>query len=81
MESLKVQQKKEMTSSSKLYSCIYYSKSFNLASYSGHLMSVLIVPLNFCLCFAFTGINIRGMLHHVCDVDQLEPANGRAQND
>ena len=44
-------------------------------------MSVLIVPLNFCLCFAFTGINIQGMLHHVCDVDQLEPANGRAQND
>ena len=22
----------------------------------------------FCLCFTFTGINFRGMLHHVCDV-------------
>ena len=26
------------------------------------------VPSTFCLCFAFTGINFRGMLHHVCDV-------------
>ena len=25
------------------------------------------VPLTFCLYFAFTGINFRGMLHHVCD--------------
>ena len=24
--------------------------------------------LNFCLCFCYTGINLRGMLHHVCDV-------------
>ena len=34
-------------------------------------MSVLInqfVPPPFCLYFAFTGINLRGMLHHVCDV-------------
>ena len=34
-------------------------------------MSVLInqfVLPTFCLCFAFTGINFRGMLHHVCDV-------------
>ena len=34
-------------------------------------MSVLInqfVPPNFCLCFVFTGINFRGMLHHVFDV-------------
>ena len=36
-----------------------------------HITSVLIkqfVPQNFCLCFTFTGINFRGMLHHVCDV-------------
>ena len=26
------------------------------------------VPPPFCLCFPFTGINFRGMLHHVCDV-------------
>ena len=26
------------------------------------------VPLTFCLCFAFTGINFRSMLHHVCDM-------------
>ena len=33
-------------------------------------MSVLInqyVPPTVCLCFAFTGINFRGMLRHVCD--------------
>ena len=35
------------------------------------LLSVLInqfMPPTFCLCFAFTGIKFRGMLHHVCDV-------------
>ena len=35
------------------------------------LQSVLIkqfVPSIFGLCFAFTDINFRGMLHHVCDV-------------
>ena len=35
------------------------------------LVSVLInqfVPPTFRLCFVFTGINFRGMLHHVCDV-------------
>ena len=26
------------------------------------------VTPTFCRCFAFTGINFRGMLHHVCDV-------------
>ena len=26
------------------------------------------VPLTFCVCFAFTGTNSRGMLHHVYDV-------------
>ena len=26
------------------------------------------VPPTFCLCFAFTGIDFRGMSHHVCDV-------------
>ena len=34
-------------------------------------MSVLVnqfVPPTFCLCFAFTGVNFRGMLHHVSDV-------------
>ena len=25
------------------------------------------VSLIFCLCFVFTGIILRGMLHHVCD--------------
>ena len=33
--------------------------------------SVLInqfVPSTFCFYFAFTGINVRGKLHHVCDV-------------
>ena len=31
------------------------------------LINQLVLPI-FCLCFAFTGINFRGMLHHVCDV-------------
>ena len=34
-------------------------------------LSVLInqfVASTFCFCFSFTGINFRGMLHHVCDV-------------
>ena len=34
-------------------------------------LSVLInqfALLNFCLCFTYTGINLQGMLHHVCDV-------------
>ena len=42
----------------------------------------------FCLCFAFTGINFLGMLHHVCDVtydekhvDQSELVNVGAQID
>ena len=26
------------------------------------------VSPNFCLCFAFTGINFRDMLHHICGV-------------
>ena len=26
------------------------------------------VPPTFYLCFAFTDVNIQGMLHHVCDV-------------
>ena len=26
------------------------------------------VPPTFCLCFAFTDVNFRGMLHHVFDV-------------
>ena len=30
------------------------------------------VPPIFCLCFAFSGINFRGMLHHVCDVSYDE---------
>ena len=37
----------------------------------GLSMSMLInqfVSPTFCLCFAFTGINFRGMLDHVCDV-------------
>ena len=53
-------------------------------------MSVLInqfVPQIFCLCFAFTGINFRDMLHHVCDVtyeecvEQSELLNVGAQID
>ena len=31
------------------------------------LINQLVLPI-FCLCFAFTDINFRGMLHHVCDV-------------
>ena len=44
------------------------------------------VPPTFCLYFAFTGINLRDMLDHVCDVpmtercvDQSEPVNVGAQ--
>ena len=54
-------------------------------------MSVLInqfAPPTFCLYIAFTGINFRGMLHHVCDVtmrkilvDQSELVNVGAQID
>ena len=47
-----------------------------------------IVPPTFYLCFTFTGINFRGMLHHVCDVlmaktcvDQSELVNVGAQID
>ena len=39
------------------------------------LKTVLInqlVSLTFCLCFSFTGINFRGMLHHVCDVSMTK---------
>ena len=46
------------------------------------------VPPTFCLCFALTGINFRGMLDHVCDVpmtktyvDQSELVNVEAQID
>ena len=46
------------------------------------------VPQTFCLCFAFTGINFRDMLHHVCDVamtkkyvEQSELVNVGAQID
>ena len=50
------------------------------------------VKINLCsqlfACFAFTGINFRGMLHHVCDVpmtkisvDQSEFVNVGAQID
>ena len=45
-------------------------------------------PPTFCLCFALTGINFRGMLHHVCDVpmtkthvNQSELVNVGAQID
>ena len=54
-------------------------------------LSVLInqfVPPTFFLCFTFTGINFRVMLHHVCDLpltktyaDQSEIVNVRAQID
>ena len=46
---------------------------FALAYFRTHIkqpMSVLInqfVPSAFYLCFVFTRINFRGMLHHVCD--------------
>ena len=44
-------------------------------------MSVLInqfipPPPNFFLYIAFTGINFRSMLHHVCDVDYEENISG-----
>ena len=45
----------------------------------GMYMSVLINqfgPPTFCLYFAFTGINFRGMLHHVCDVVYDENMSG-----
>ena len=56
------------------------------------LKSVIInqfVPPTFCLCFAFTGVNFRGMLHYVCDVwpmtktsvDQSELVNVGPQTD
>ena len=41
--------------------------------------SVLInqfVPPTFCLWFGFTGINFRGMSHHVCDVAYDENMSG-----
>ena len=34
------------------------------------------VPPIFCLYFAFTAINFRGMLHHVCDVVYDENMSG-----
>ena len=47
-----------------------------------------IVPPTFYLSFTFTGINFRGMLHHVCDVlmaktcvDQSELVNVGPQID
>ena len=46
-------------------------------------LSVLInqfVPPTFCLCFAFTGINFRGMLHHICDVASDENMRGPIRN-
>ena len=46
------------------------------------------VPPTFCLFFAFSGMNFRGLLHHVCDVamtktfvDQSELVNIGAQID
>ena len=51
------------------------------------LINQFVLP-TFCLCFAFTGVNFRGMLHHVCDVaydenmgDQSEFINVGAQID
>ena len=35
-----------------------------------------IVSPTFCLCFASTGINFRGMLHHVCDAAYDENVSG-----
>ena len=46
---------------------------------SEHRKSVLtnqFVPPNLMPLFAFTGINFRGMLHHVCDVAYDESIRG-----
>ena len=46
-------------------------RSLELIFHYDLFKSVLInqlVPPSFRLCFAFTGINFRGMLHHICDI-------------
>ena len=45
--------------------CCYY---YYLNSYSVIECVNQFMPPTFWLCFAFTGIKFRGMLHHVCDV-------------
>ena len=35
--------------------------------YKSVLINQFVLP-TFCLCFPFTGINFRVMLHHICDV-------------
>ena len=44
----------------------YYSREY-LKVHRSVLINQFVL-LTFCLCFCFTGINFRGMLHHVCDV-------------
>ena len=66
-------------------------KAFNDFKNKQNKWSVLInqfVPPTLCLCFAFTGINFRGMLHPVCDapmttkcVDQSELVSEGVQID
>ena len=56
-----------------------------------HILSALIIQFvspTFCLSFAFTSINFRGILHHVCDIpmtktcmDQSELVNVGAEID
>ena len=56
---------------------------FKLWSRKRNRKSVLInqfVLSAFCLCFIFTGINFRAMLHHVCDVAYDENMCGPIKN-
>ena len=46
-------------------------KITQLNTQSSVLVHQFVSP-TFCLCFAFTGINFRGMFHHVSDVDYDE---------
>ena len=39
-----------------------------LCRHRNRVCSSIFVPPSFCLCFALTGLNFQGMLHHGCDV-------------
>ena len=54
-----------------VHSYFYLFQIFNVKQQGYHFWRMLInqfVSPIFFLCFSFTGINSRGMLHHVCDV-------------
>ena len=50
-------------------------KSRILFNISSMLINQFVAP-NFCLCFDFSGVNFRGMLHQVCDVAYDENIRG-----